>query len=51
MEHDDVETFSENLLALYFVWIVSDIRLHSKCLLLGWPRHGGKNYCCNIYAL
>jgi len=32
----------------YFVWIVSVIGLHAKCLHFGWPRHGGKNYCCNI---
>jgi len=32
----------------YFVWIVSEIDLHAKCLLIGWSRHGGKNYCCNI---
>ena len=32
----------------YFVWIVSEIGLHVKCLFFGWPRHGGKNYCCNI---
>jgi len=32
----------------YFVWIVSEIDLHAKCLLFGWPRRGGKNTCCNI---
>jgi len=44
MEHDDTETFSENVLA-YLVWIVSEIGLHAKCLLFGWPKRGGENYC------
>ena len=28
--------------------LLSEIGLHAKCLFFGWPRHGGKNYCCII---
>ena len=34
MEHDDTERFSGNF--HYFVWVVSEIGLHAKCLVFGW---------------
>ena len=50
IEHDDAETFYENLFALqiYSVWYAGEIGLHAKWLFLGWPRHVGENYCFNI---
>jgi len=47
MEHDDPETFSENLLALLFMNCQRN-RPPRKCLLFGWQRRGGQIYCCNI---
>jgi len=49
MEHGNTETFSENLLALLCMKCC-EIGVHAKCLLFGWPTHGGKSYCCNISA-
>ena len=33
----------------YFAWIVSEIS--AKCLLFGWPRHGGKTVVAIFHAL
>jgi len=35
----------------YFVWIVSEIGLHTKCFLFGWPRYCGKTIVAIFHAL
>ena len=48
MEHSTTLKLSPKTCLHYYVWIVSEIGFHAKCLFFGWPRHGGKSYCCNI---